>query len=228
MFMTQIVRPRKWLILLITMTSFMSFAQNTNVNSSANTPEEMLAAMIAKENKPVTPDEIIASVGATNKYYSFDEGLAGRIMYQREHLITVLLNIFRDGRASNDQKCAAAFYLGEMRASEAVDDLANNIALHMSPGPTYGGMIGPSIPVALVKIGTPAVPALIKNLQESDDGYVRKSSLTVLYAIEGDKDVVQLRLQKALDAQSDTTKKVRLQAAIKSLPEIKMQPGVFN
>jgi HEAT repeat protein len=72
---------------------------------------------------------------------------------------------------------------------------------------------------ALVAIGTPSIPAVIRNLENSDDAKVRQPSLNVLVRIEGDKDVVQLRLQKALDAQSDTTKKARLQLALKSLTE---------
>jgi hypothetical protein len=109
-----------------------------------------------------------------------------------------------------------------LHASEAADDLATNIALRFSPQVMYGGPF-PSIPGALVQIGTPAIPALIKNLQESDDAIVREFSLIVLYRIEGDKDVVHLRVQKALDAQVDVTKKARLQAAIKSLSKIETQ-----
>jgi hypothetical protein len=204
-------------------------AKGTKVDSNDNITDESIAAMIAEENRPVTPDEIIASVGATNyEFYNFDEGLAARTTHQREHLITKLLNFYRDGRTSDDQKCAAAFYLGELRASDAANDLGANIALNLSHPSNFGGAFGPWIPDALFEIGTPAIPALIKNLQESDDTKVRELSLEVLDAIEGDKDVVQLRLQKALDAQSDATKKARLQAAIKSLPEIKMLPSVSN
>lgn len=206
----------------------MSFAQGTNINPSGSAADAMIAALIAEENRLVTPDEIIASVGATNQYYSFDDRLADRMKLQREKLITRLLNIFRSGGSSNDQKCVAAYYLGEMHASVAVDDLATNISLQIIPSAGYGLDIVPSIPVALVKIGPPAIPALTKNLQESDDAKARELSLKVLCTIEGDKDVVQFRLQKALDAQTDKAKKDRLQAAIKSLPEIKMYPGVFN
>jgi hypothetical protein len=41
--------------------------------------------------------------------------------------------------------------------------------------------------------------------------------LKVLYRIDGDKDIVQLRLLKAIAAQKDSNKKARLQAALKSL-----------
>ena len=74
---------------------------------------------------------------------------------------------------------------------------------------------------ALIKIGTPSIPAMIRNLKESDDARVRELSLEILYHIEGDKDIVQLRLQKALKAEKDLQKQARLQAALKSLSEIK-------
>ena len=70
-----------------------------------------------------------------------------------------------------------------------------------------------------MKIGSPAIPPLIQNLEESDDPTVRKLSLFVLCFIDGDKDIVQLRLQKALKAEKDPKKQARIQAAIKSLPE---------
>ena len=70
---------------------------------------------------------------------------------------------------------------------------------------------------ALVKIGNPAIPAVIRNLAESDDATFRRLSLSALYHIEGDKDIVQLRLQKALAAEKVSTKQVRLQSALKDL-----------
>ena len=74
---------------------------------------------------------------------------------------------------------------------------------------------------ALIKIGNPSIPAVIRNLAESDDAKVRELSLTALYHIDGDKDITQLRLQKALKAEKDLQKQARLQAALKSLSEIK-------
>ncbi len=197
-------------------------AQDTNVNSNTNTPDQIVAAIIAEENKPVTPDEIIASIRADTNY--FDVGLATRMMKQRSQLIGTLLNIFRDSRATADQKCATAYYLGELHAFGAVNELTTNIALHTTHESNFGEQIWPSIPIALDIIGVPSIPGLIKNLEESDDANVRELSLEVLCSIERDKDVVQLRLQKSLDAQGDATKKARLLAAIKSLPEIKMWP----
>ena len=72
---------------------------------------------------------------------------------------------------------------------------------------------------ALIKIGIKSIPAVIRNLEERDDAQVRDLSLKVLYRIEGDKDLVQLRLQKALAAQKDSQKQTRLKLALEALRE---------
>lgn len=61
--------------------------------------------------------------------------------------------------------------------------------------------------------GCPSIPAMLRNLEESDDAQMRKLSLEVIYRIKSDKDIAQLRLQKALHAETDTQKQARLQAA---------------
>jgi hypothetical protein len=180
----------------------------------------------------VTPDDIIASIRSGRD--TFDDGMAYKTMNECKPFALTLQNIFKDARASDYQKCAAAYFLGEMPAPASIDDLVSNITVHMNPAayprfptriqPLEDDRTWPSVTGALVKIGAPAIPALIRNLQESDDTNVTAASLTVLYSIEGDKDIVQSRLQKALDVQPDAAKKARLQAAIKFLPEIKIQP----
>ena len=74
---------------------------------------------------------------------------------------------------------------------------------------------------ALVKIGSPSIPALIRNLAGSDNANVRELSLRALNQIDGDKDIVQLRLQKAMNAQIDSARKARLRSAQKSLATLK-------
>jgi hypothetical protein len=70
---------------------------------------------------------------------------------------------------------------------------------------------------ALMRIGNPSIPAVIGNLEQSDDVKVRELSLAVLNYIDNDKDITQLRLQKALAAQNDGQKMMRLQGALKAL-----------
>jgi hypothetical protein len=73
---------------------------------------------------------------------------------------------------------------------------------------------------ALVAIGNPSISAVIRNLTESDDTKVRELSLQVLTRIDSDKNISQLRLQRALKAEKDSQKQVRLQAALKSLANV--------
>lgn len=142
-------------------------------------------------------------------------------IYYRKATISKLLSLLNDSNTHSIAKCYAATYLGMMHASEAATSLASNITIvvaqdshHMECPP-----VGSFEPMsdALITIGTPSIFAVIQNLEESDDLKVRKPSLNVLIQIEGDKDIVRLRLQKALDAQSNTVKKARLQLAIKTL-----------
>jgi hypothetical protein len=64
-------------------------------------------------------------------------------------------------------------------------------------------------------------------LADSDKATVTKLSLQVLYGIEGDKDIVRLRLQKALEAETNPQKKARLQSAIQELEKTTSQQGVW-
>lgn len=143
----------------------------------------------------------------------------------RNDTIRELLAVFRDDGSSIKRKAYAAYYLGQMHAAEAVDSLAANITiLFPISGHLYfdeANWRGPASANALVSIGIPAIPALIRNLEESDDENVRRLSLETLSRIEGDKDVVQLHLKKALEAQKDQAKKARLEAALKTLDEAK-------
>jgi hypothetical protein len=144
---------------------------------------------------------------------------------QKREAIEKLLKILDDSNANKLNHGMAAFYLGEFHAVKASDILAQKITLKLGVEeygffqglPMVGGFTARD---ALIKIGTPSIPAVIRNLAESDDAKVRELSLQVLCSIEGDKDIVQLRLQKALNAEKDSQKQARLQAALKSLAEM--------
>ena len=59
----------------------------------------------------------------------------------------------------------------------------------------------------------------IRNLAESEDAKIIELSLEALCRIEGDKDIVGLRLQKALATEKDSQKQARIQSASKALAE---------
>jgi hypothetical protein len=141
---------------------------------------------------------------------------------QRKQVIQSLLKTFNDPKSTvYISKCCAASYLGELRAAEAADSLAAQITIR----PPLGGHepLGGYDPVvmALIEIGNPFTPAVIRNLADSDDPKVRELSLRVLTRIDNDKDISQLRLQKVLKAETDPKKQARLKAALNALAEMK-------
>jgi hypothetical protein len=106
-----------------------------------------------------------------------------------------------------------------LRASEAVNVLALGIALEINSvsNDHLTLLQGPIVMKALIKIGNPSIPAVMKNLAESDDAKVRALSLQVIERIDKDKDISALRLQKAIKAETDAQKQSRLQVALKAL-----------
>jgi hypothetical protein len=141
---------------------------------------------------------------------------------QKRELIKKLLETLKNAKASNLNRGMAAYYLGEAHAAEAINALANNITLKIGVEPTsfYSGLplvSGFTARNALIKIGNLSVPAMLQNIAESDDTKVRELSLEVIQQIDNDKDISQLRLQKAIKAEMDTQKQARLQAALKAL-----------
>jgi hypothetical protein len=173
----------------------------------------------------VTIDDIIASTHAGD-LRPFND-VTYRLEAQNKRLVRELVRIVSDPKSPNLARCFASYFLGETRVPEAAGALANEITLTMDFSGLQIDML-PSITEhpamdALIKIGCPSIPVVIRNLGDSDDALVRDVSLKVLYRVEGDKEIARLRLQHALDAQKDAKKQARLQSALKSLSE--MQPG---
>jgi hypothetical protein len=156
----------------------------------------------------------------------FDK-VANDFHMERQRLGSELLQNLKDPDSSNLRKCASAYYLGELGITEAVDTLSTQIKLDldMSHIQVDGLPRLPGHPAmeALIEIGAVSIPAVIRNLAESDDAQCRELSLTVLCRIEGDKDVVQLRLEKALKLETNSQKQLRLQSALKSLGGIEVR-----
>ena len=122
-------------------------------------------------------------------------------------------------------KCIAAYYLGEMRFSPAVEPLANNIKVNLE----NSHVLIDGLPVilrypsrdALVKIGWPSVPAVVRNLADSDDLLVRKLSADVLAQVVEDKDIMVINIRKAMSVEKDPQNQARLQGALNAIGEIK-------
>ncbi len=177
---------------------------------------------LAKTDNPPstsTRDQIKALERLNDREF---EALAVQMYNDQQEIQTSLLNQL--GSSNKEARCRAAFLLGEYRFPRAASKLAQIINLEAdirsNPSEWFWGQY-PAFE-ALVKIGNPSIPPVTRNLEDSDDVLVRNLSLKVLYYVDGDKEVVKLRLQRALDAQKDPAKQARLQFALKSLPEMQI------
>lgn len=183
-------------------------------------------ALFTTENIRAQSESVIASI-YTNDLDIFEK-VAGNFSSERKLLDVKLQNLFMDAKSSNLHQCCAAYYLGEMHFQQAVDMLATNITLCLDTSrisvdhlPIIAGFPAKD---ALIKIGIPAIPAVIRNLAESDDAKVRELSLEVIERIDNDEDISALRLQKAIKAETDSQKQARLQVALKALTETTTKP----
>jgi hypothetical protein len=168
-------------------------------------------------NAPVA-DEIIAQIELmnSNQLYGDPAKLFQEQSTYRQKIIQKLLPILESPQSTYIAKCCAAHYLGELHAAEAVDSLASQVGTILTPFGQRPIIYSDEAPAAnaLIKIGTPSIPAVIRTLSESDDKLVRFTCLQVIASIDNDTDITQLRLEKALKAEVDMNKKNRLQAAL--------------
>jgi hypothetical protein len=190
-------------LVIFSVLNYKAYSQNTNVAYK------------------ISPEDVIGSVHMKWFQVSKADMTVRAFADERRQLIVELINIFQNTNTLNFNRCNCAYYLGEMRASEAADSLASMITLKFD----YSHVLVQGIPVdsddpvfnALIKIGSPAIPAIIRNLAENDDPKVRELSLKALYQIDGDKDIVRLRTQKALKTETQTHQQARLQSALDAL-----------
>jgi HEAT repeat protein len=139
------------------------------------------------------------------------------ILRDRQSVIEQLIPLIDPANAEkypDETRVVAAYLLGELRAVEAVPVLSQVIA--DPPGPRYvidGSRYDYPVTTALVKIGRPAVPAMIKNLETSDDRAVRGISLGVLSQILGGKRGLLALLTKLIEQSDDKDVTRRLRAA---------------
>jgi hypothetical protein len=123
----------------------------------------------------------------------------------------------------NQVRCYAASLLGAYRYDGAVRDLAMMITLQNEDfdreNPTTDSFGGLPALRALISIGLPSIPAMIHNLEDSDDRQVRRLSIAVIKSIFRDDEVmIRHAVQRAWDEQTGPVKKARLGAALKALP----------
>ena len=124
----------------------------------------------------------------------------------------------------NQVKCMAAYLLGLKRYEGAVSSLSEQITLQDEKYSELHNSLWfwdqyPALE-ALVRIGKPSTPAMVTNIEASDDKLVRELSLKAIRAIEG-VEIAQFILERAIAKQENPAKKANLEAA---LVELQKQP----
>jgi len=140
------------------------------------------------------------------------------ILQDRQAVISeliVLIDPVNTKKYSVQTRCAAAYLLGMFRASEAVTVLSKALAnepeqREISDISRYDAPVW----TALVRIGRPAVPAMIENIETSDNRILRIKSLDVLNHVLGGKRRVLELLTKLREQAKDRPKTERIEAAI--------------
>ncbi|GAH45701.1 unnamed protein product, partial [marine sediment metagenome] len=147
----------------------------------------------------------------------------------RKNLVDALVALVAQtgGKSYSDEtRSAAAYLLGEMRAVEAVPALSRALAKPL--GAIYGSDISrydAPIFTALVMIGRPAVPAMIKNLEETDNANIRHNSMFVLNHVLGGKQHLLELLGKLKARTKDKAVAKRIEKATRHVQEHFTEPG---
>ncbi len=122
---------------------------------------------------------------------------------------------------SDETRSVAAYLLGKFRASEAVPVLSRALADEPGVELIFNRSRYYDVPfwTALVRIGRPAVPAMIENIETSDNAVLRKRSLSVLYHVLGGKRRITELLTKLKVRTKDRAKLQRIEAAVQHTQE---------
>lgn len=184
-------------IVLVLFASFASFA-------FAEEPMNQQATAIGKLGA-LTDDQRIA--------------LLSNLSRDRSDLLAQLLQQLASPTSKHHQ-CAVVFLLGEYRLGDAVRDLAKIITLEADIKKRNREALWDRYPVAeaLIKIGVPAVPAMIENLENAKDEKTRELSAEVIRYIQT-RELGKVIVQNAIDKQPQAEKKKNLKEALRYFEE---------
>ena len=112
---------------------------------------------------------------------------------------------------------SAAYLLGLYRYVDAADSLAQVIDMESKDSAAQKRLARwdryPAVE-ALIKIGKPSVPAMLRNLEESKNENVKELSARVISYVEG-KELAKSIVANAIAKQGDPAKKANLESSLK-------------
>lgn len=119
--------------------------------------------------------------------------------------------------SSKNMKCAIAYLMGLYRMEKCAGVLSSNITLdddYILPNDSVNLWQQSPIIDALIGIGRPSIPEMIKNIEGNNDPRVRDLSSRVIQSIEG-AEVGRFIIEKAIEKQGDVEKKKNLHETLK-------------
>ena len=141
-----------------------------------------------------------------------------RLAHERDNLTINLIRLLRHGKNLNkEKKIRICFLLGEYRATRATMDLLNIITLENKNVPEEDTRFAlwrkyPAYE-ALMKIGVPAIPRILKRLETESDLMAMRLEVSVVYYVYG-KELTKILLNKVLSKQTDIKKAKNIKKAI--------------
>jgi HEAT repeat protein len=123
---------------------------------------------------------------------------------------------------SEEVQFASAFLLGLYRMEQSVRELSKFITLESTQNKKWKREpLWDRYPVveALIRIGKPSIPEMLKNIRTSNDKKVIELSIRVIRYIEG-PEIGRIILEKELEKQKDSQNKAKLEEAISSFDEL--------
>lgn len=156
-----------------------------------------------EEKSPPTIIELIESRDPNVQMKTVHEILDDRL--KQVNILIEIVDRASSGAVLERSGNAAAYLLGKMRAPEAVPVLSTALAkvrpyITIDIDPLMGAVSN-----ALVEIGRPSIPAMIKNITTSDNELLRIRSMDVINLVLGGKDNL-IGLLNRLMEQKERTK----------------------
>ena len=167
------------------------------------------------QSKTAPTDNPIAKLSSSvDREQAVDE-ILDRRKIETEQLIAIV----GSKKASNETRQAAAFLLGEMRSVKAIPVLSTSLAETFDkPYSIDISRYDASTINALLKIGRPAIPALVENIESHEpDSAASIDSLLLLRNILGDHRSVKEKLTSQRTKAKDETVGRRIQKALERL-----------
>ena len=167
-----------------------------------------------KARKPITELTVAQLAPLKNKQR---ESLLSAFFVERTADERHLIKEFESAK-QDEVRASLAYLIGVYRMQGAVKSLAKHITLDLGIRKHVKELLLGRYPVvhALVAIGKPSIPEMLRLVETTDKTSVRKQAVRVIRHIEG-PEISRMIFEMRIKAETDETKKKRLQKGLSDL-----------